>query len=341
MERNQMSPILMAYFNGIKDEIELLRIGIFSLIQKEYINVENIQEHLIYSVNKKRSGIWISEEENLILEGMEQNKENILSNNKRIYRLSKYILEIMKEEIIHLKKIKSELYFLLGFLAIIFFTSSFWFGIKTNNENLLLSLVSLILFGASFSLGFLIFKIAISKFAMIIGKLILIIILSFFFIQISLVWVLFVVNMKWWNIIYIPFFALIWICYKNRVKYTEKGKKFLDEMNLIKTNLCQSVKSGEIPKFETEDELIEYFKEFLPLSLSLKLEKITLIYLEKTIENSNLNKNEIFEKLNILAYIDKKIYKQLFICYSNSPEYRIRGDSLEVITRKGKRELWN
>ena len=63
-------------------------------------------------------------------------------------------------------------------------------------------------------------------------------------------------------------------------------------------------------------------------------------YIEKTIENSSLNKEKVYEKLNISAYNDKTIYNKLIKNYISSPEYTNNGQTYEILTRKGKKELW-
>lgn len=282
MNNNESSPLLMAYLNK-KNTLELIRIGIVSLVQKGYVNVKTIQRgmKIIYSINDNPSGVPISEEESLILEALKNNKDHVLFKNSRIYRLSKYIEEIMNEEIVHLYKIKNTSFLLSIFLFPLFLFISYFIISKIGNAMLIVPLTFII-----------------------------------------------------WGI-------LVWCCYKNRIEYTEKGKKTLEEINSIKTNLKYSIQVGDFPEYNTVDELVNSFKDFLPLSLALGLEKETIIYLDKIIEKSRLNKETTYNRLNMLAYNDFGMYSHLKMNYLDSPEYKKNKNNREVITRKGKHNLWD
>ncbi len=334
MNNNEMSPMLMAYINGIYDYTELLKIGIFSLVQKGYINVDSSSKNLIYSINKEKSLGWLPEEESLILEAMKKNEDNILNNNKRIYRLSIYILEIMKEEQQRLYEIKYDMFFLIGFLILMFQGFVFFYG----TVKLAIFAASVILFILTISFGFLLWKSIKSKILLL--KIVGIFFFGFFFLIFFIFWGSFTSSSQWWSLLYLPFLYFLYYSYKNRKKYTDRGKKIIDEIDTVKSNFNENIKNEKYSKFATEEELVEYFKEFLPISLSLKIENKMNNYIEKTIENSSLNKEKVYEKLNISAYNDKTIYNKLIKNYISSPEYKNNGQTYEILTRKGKKELW-
>ena len=124
-----ISPIYAAYINGSREPKELLTVGAFSLLSKDYIKAEDEAgngKNVKYTLNSTQTGNErLFEEENKLLSALSNNKSNIFGDGDKLYSAANSILTLMGDKYSD-KVYKGNTGFLIPFIIaiiMIFFVS--------------------------------------------------------------------------------------------------------------------------------------------------------------------------------------------------------------------------
>ena len=332
-----ISPMMAALADGIKDSTEIVYIGMLSLIEKGFIKVEDSVFDIIFSnepgykkdgdqyvFNMEKIGDYgyrgrvLSKEEDEFLEilieyndgQLFKGREYTFENNMIIFEKLKKRYQGKREEGFFIPNKE----FIFIFVFIVIFFSCLLFGL-TGSE----AIVPLSIFPLSFwivllnSVLYSCFRDRMMPTKFIFLKIVIIAIMLGMTIPICTFLVLMIAVLGFPSIFVISTVILFLVYLKNIGRYTKKGieaKKHLE-------GLKKYIKSGESKKYDDIEKMITYFKEIIPFSEALSIKKETISMMEKTIELSGVEKEK--------EYIDKEISGSI---YKNDKLKKLFGEKI-------------
>ena len=320
-----ISPMMAALADGIKDATEIVYIGMLSLIEKGFIKVEDSIFDIIFSnepgykkdgdqyvFNMEKIGDYgyrgrvLSKEEDEFLEilieyndgQLFKGREYTFENNMRILEKLKKRYQGKREEGFFIPNKE----FIFIFVFIVIFFSCLLFGL-TGSEAIVPLSIFLLSFWVIFlnNIAYICFRNRMMPMKFIFLKIVIIAIMLGMTIPICTFLILMIAVLGFPSIFVISTVILFLFYLKNIGRYTKKGIEAKRHLEGLK----KYIKSGESKKYEDVEEMITYFKEIIPFSEALSIKKETLNMMEKTIELSGFEGEK--------EYIDKEtsgsIYK--------------------------------
>ena len=320
-----ISPMMAALADGIKDSTEIVYIGMLSLIEKGFIKVEDSVFDIIFSdepgykkdgdqyvFNMEKIGDYgyrgrvLSKEEDEFLEilieyndgQLFKGREYTFENNMRILEKLKKRYQGKREEGFFIPNKE----FIFIFVFIVIFFSCLLFGL-TGSEGVIPLSIFLLSFWVIFlnNIAYICFRNRMMPMKFIFLKIVIIAILLVMTIAICTSLVAMIAILGFPSIFVISTVILFLVYLKNIGRYTKKGIEAKRHLKGLK----KYIKSGEVKKYDDIEEMIAYFKEIIPFSEALSIKKETLNMMEKTIELSGFEGEK--------EYIDKEtsgsIYK--------------------------------
>mgnify|MGYP000948255685 FL=1 len=320
-----ISPMMAALADGIKDPTEIVYIGMLSLIEKGFIKVEDSIFDIIffnepgykkdgdqYVFNMEKIGDYgyrgrvLSKEEDEFLEILiEYNDGQLFKGREYTSENNMVILEKLKKR--YQGKREEAFFipnkeFILIFIFIMIFFNCLLFGLAGWE-----AIVPLSIFPLSFWVIFLnivlysCFRDRMMPMKLIFLKIEIIAIMLVMTIAMCTFLILMIAVLGFPSIFVISTVILFLFYLKNIGRYTKKGIEARKHLEGLK----KYIKSGEVKKYDDIEEMIAYFKEIIPFSEALRIKKETLNMMEKTIELSEFEGEK--------EYIDKEtsgsIYK--------------------------------
>ena len=332
-----ISPMMAALADGIKDATEIVYIGMLSLIEKGFIKVEDSIFDIIFSdepgykkdgdqyvFNMEKIGDYgyrgrvLSKEEDEFLEilieyndgQLFKGREYTSENNKIIFEKLKKRYQGKREEAFFIPNKE----FIFIFVFIVIFFSCLLFGL-TGSE----AIAPLSIFPLSFWVIFLnivlysCFRDRMMPTKLIFLKIVIIVIMLVMTIAMCTFLILVIAVLGFPSIFVISTIILFLFYLKNIGRYTKKGIEAKRHLEGLK----KYIKSGEAKKYEDVEEMITYFKEIIPFSEALSIKKETISMMEKTIELSGFEKEK--------EYIDKEISGSI---YKNDKLKKLFGEKI-------------
>ena len=328
-----ISPMMAALADGIKDPTEIVYIGMLSLIEKGFIKVEDSIFDIIffnepgykkdgdqYVFNMEKIGDYgyrgrvLSKEEDEFLEilieyndgQLFKGREYTSENNKVILKKLKKRYQGKREEAFFMPNKE----FIFIFVFIVIFFSCLLFGL-TGLE----AIVPLSIFPLSFwivllnSVLYSCFRDRMMPTKLIFLKIVIIAIMLVMTIVMCTFLILVIAVLGFPSIFVVSTVILFLFYLKNIGRYTKKGIEAKRHLEGLK----KYIKSGESKKYDNIEEMIAYFKEIIPFSEALSIKKETLNMMEKTIELSEFEgeKEYIDKEIAGLTYKNDKL-KKLF-----------------------------
>lgn len=328
-----ISPMMAALADGIKDATEIVYIGMLSLIEKGFIKVEDSIFDIIFSnepgykkdgdqyvFNMEKIGDYgyrgrvLSKEEDEFLEilieyndgQLFKGREYTSENNKVILKKLKKRYQGKREEAFFIPNKE----FIFIFVFIVIFFSCLLFGL-TGSE----AIVPLLIFPLSFwviflnYIAYICFRNRMMPMKFIFLKIVIIAIMLVMTIAICTFLISMIAILGFLSIFVISTVILFLFYLKNIGRYTKKGIEAKRHLEGLK----KYIKSGEVKKYEDIEEMIVYFKEIIPFSEALRIKKETISMMEKTIELSGFEgeKEYIDKEIAGLIYKNDKL-KKLF-----------------------------
>ena len=328
-----ISPMMAALADGIKDATEIVYIGMLSLIEKGFIKVEDSIFDIIFSnepgykkdgdqyvFNMEKIGDYgyrgrvLSKEEDEFLEilieynngQLFKGREYTFENNMRILEKLKKRYQGKREEGFFIPNKE----FIFIFVFIVIFFSCLLFGL-TGSEAIVPLSIFLLSFWVIFlnNIAYICFRNRMMPMKFIFLKIVIIAIMLGMTIPICTFLILMIAVLGFPSIFVISTVILFLFYLKNIGRYTKKGIEAKRHLEGLK----KYIKSGESKKYEDVEEMITYFKEIIPFSEALSIKKETLNMMEKTIELSGFEgeKEYIDKEIAGLTYKNDKL-KKLF-----------------------------
>ena len=332
-----ISPMMAALADGIKDATEIVYIGMLSLIEKGFIKVEDSIFDIIFSnepgykkdgdqyvFNMEKIGDYgyrgrvLSKEEDEFLEilieyndgQLFKGREYTFENNKVIFEKLKKRYQGKREEAFFIPNKE----FIFIFVFIVIFFSCLLFGLAGWE-----AIVPLSIFPLSFwivllnSVLYSCFRDRMMPTKLIFLKIVIIVIMLVMTI-VTCTFLILVIAVLGFPSIFVVSTVILFLFYlKNIGRYTKKGIEAKRHLEGLK----KYIKSGEVKKYEDVEEMIAYFKEIIPFSEALSIKKETISMMEKTIELSGFEKEK--------EYIDKEISGSI---YKNDKLKKLFGEKL-------------
>ena len=333
-----ISPMMAALADGIKDATEIVYIGMLSLIEKGFIKVEDSIFDIIFSdepgykkdgdqyvFNMEKIGDYgyrgrvLSKEEDEFLEILiEYNDGQLFKGREYTSENNTVILEKLKKR--YQGKCEEAFFmpnkeFIFIFVFIVIFFSCLLFGL-TGSEAIAPLSIFLISFLVIFYLNivaYLWFSYRIISTKLIFPKIIIVVVLLGTTIALCTSLISMIVMLGFPSIFVISTIILFLVYLKNIGRYTKKGIEAKRHLEGLK----KYIKSGEAKKYEDVEEMITYFKEIIPFSEALSIKKETLNMIEKTIELSGFEGEK--------EYIDKEISGSI---YKNDKLKKLFGEKI-------------
>ena len=334
-----ISPMMAALTDGIKDPTEIVYIGMLSLIEKGFIRVEDSIFDIIFSnepgykkdgdqyvFNMEKIGDYgyrgrvLSKEEDEFLEilieyndgQLFKGREYTFENNMIIFEKLKKRYQGKREEAFFMPNKE----FIFIFIFIMIFFSCLLIGL-TGSEGVIPLSIFLLSFWVIFLnyIAYICFKNRMMPMKFIFLKIVIIAIMLGMTIPICTFLVLMIAILGFPSIFVVSTIILFLFYLKNIGRYTKKGIEAKRHLEGLK----KYIKSGEVKKYDNIEEMIAYFKEIIPFSEALRIKKETLNMIEKTIELSG------FEKEKEKEYIDKKISGSI---YKNDKLKKLFGEKI-------------
>ena len=332
-----ISPMMAALTDGIKDPTEIVYIGMLSLIEKGFIKVEDSVFDIIFSnepgykkdgdqyvFNMEKIGDYgyrgrvLSKEEDEFLEilieyndgQLFKGREYTSENNKVILKKLKKRYQGKREEAFFMPNKE----FIFIFVFIVIFFSCLLFGLAGWE-----AIVPLSIFPLSFWIVLLnivlysCFRDRMMPTKLIFLKIVIIAIMLVMTIAICTFLVLMIAVLGFPSIFVISTVILFLFYLKNIGRYTKKGIEAKRHLEGLK----KYIKSGEVKKYEDIEEMIAYFKEIIPFSEALRIKKKTISMINKTIELSGFEGEK--------EYIDKEISGSI---YKNDKLKKLFGEKI-------------
>lgn len=332
-----ISPMMAALADGIKDSTEIVYIGMLSLIEKGFIKVEDSIFDIIFSnepgykkdgdqyvFNMEKIGDYgyrgrvLSKEEDEFLEilieyndgQLFKGREYTFENNMRILEKLKKRYQGKREEGFFIPNKE----FIFIFVFIVIFFSCLLFGL-TGSEGVIPLSIFLLSFWVIFlnNIAYICFRNRMMPMKFIFLKIVIIAIMLGMTIPICTFLVLMIAVLGFPSIFVISTVILFLFYLKNIGRYTKKGIEAKRHLEGLK----KYIKSGEAKKYEDVEEMITYFKEIIPFSEALSIKKETISMMEKTIELSGFEKEK--------EYIDKEISGSI---YKNDKLKKLFGEKI-------------
>ena len=328
-----ISPMMAALADGIKDATEIVYIGMLSLIEKGFIKVEDSIFDIIFSnepgykkdgdqyvFNMEKIGDYgyrgrvLSKEEDEFLEilieyndgQLFKGREYTFENNMRILEKLKKRYQGKREEGFFIPNKE----FIFIFVFIVIFFSCLLFGL-TGSEAIVPLSIFLLSFWVIFlnNIAYICFRNRMMPMKFIFLKIVIIAIMLGMTIPICTFLILMIAVLGFPSIFVISTVILFLFYLKNIGRYTKKGIEAKRHLEGLK----KYIKSGEVKKYDDIEEMIAYFKEIIPFSEALRIKKETLNMMEKTIELSGFEgeKEYIDKEIAGLTYKNDKL-KKLF-----------------------------
>ena len=332
-----ISPMMAALADGIKDATEIVYIGMLSLIEKGFIKVEDSIFDIIFSnepgykkdgdqsvFNMEKIGDYgyrgrvLSKEEDEFLEilieyndgQLFKGREYTFENNMRILEKLKKRYQGKREEGFFIPNKE----FIFIFVFIVIFFSCLLFGL-TGSEAIVPLSIFLLSFWVIFlnNIAYICFRNRMMPMKFIFLKIVIIAIMLGMTIPICTFLILMIAVLGFPSIFVISTVILFLFYLKNIGRYKKKGIEAKRHLEGLK----KYIKSGESKKYEDVEEMITYFKEIIPFSEALSIKKETISMMEKTIELSGFEKEK--------EYIDKEISGSI---YKNDKLKKLFGEKI-------------
>ena len=332
-----ISPMMAALADGIKDATEIIYIGMLSLIEKGFIKVEDSVFDIIFSdepgykkdgdqyvFNMEKIGDYgyrgrvLSKEEDEFLEilieyndgQLFKGREYTFENNMIIFEKLKKRYQGKREEAFFMPNKE----FIFIFIFIMIFFSCLLIGL-TGSEGVIPLSIFLLSFWVIFSnyIAYICFRNRMMPMKFIFLKIVIIAIMLVMTIAICTFLISMIVMLGFPSIFVVSTVILFLFYLKNIGRYTKKGIEAKRHLEGLK----KYIKSGEVKKYDNIKEMIAYFKEIIPFSEALRIKKETINMMEKTIELSGFEKEK--------EYIDKEISGSI---YKNDKLKKLFGEKL-------------
>ena len=332
-----ISPMMAALADGIKDATEIVYIGMLSLIEKGFIKVEDSVFDIIFSdepgykkdgdqyvFNMEKIGDYgyrgrvLSKEEDEFLEilieyndgQLFKGREYTFENNMKILEKLKKRYQGKREEGFFIPNKE----FILIFVFIVIFFSCLLFGL-TGSEGVIPLSIFLLSFWVIFlnNIAYICFRNRMMPMKFIFLKIVIIAIMLVMTIAMCTFLISMIAALGFPSIFVVSTVILFLFYLKNIGRYTKKGIEAKRHLEGLK----KYIKSGEAKKYEDVEEMIVYFKEIIPFSEALSIKKETISMMEKTIELSGFEKEK--------EYIDKEISGSI---YKNDKLKKLFGEKI-------------
>lgn len=332
-----ISPMMAALADGIKDATEIVYIGMLSLIEKGFIKVEDSVFDIIFSdepgykkdgdqyvFNMEKIGDYgyrgrvLSKEEDGFLEILiEYNDGQLFKGREYTFENNTVILEKLRKRY---QGKREEAFFIPNkefifiFVFIVIFFNCLLFGLAGSE-----AIASLSIFLLSFwviflnNIAYICFRNRMMPMKFIFLKIVIIAIMLGMTIPICTFLVLMIAILGFPSIFVISTVILFLVYLKNIGRYTKKGIEAKRHLEGLK----KYIKSGESKKYDDIEEMIAYFKEIIPFSEALRIKKETISMINKTIELSGFEKEK--------EYIDKEIAG---LIYKNDKLKKLFGEKI-------------
>ena len=332
-----ISPMMAALADGIKDATEIIYIGMLSLIEKGFIKVEDSVFDIIFSdepgykkdgdqyvFNMEKIGDYgyrgrvLSKEEDEFLEilieyndgQLFKGREYTFENNMIIFEKLKKRYQGKREEAFFMPNKE----FIFIFIFTMIFFSCLLIGL-TGSEGVIPLSIFLLSFWVIFLnyIAYICFRNRMMPMKFIFLKIVIIAIMLVMTIAICTFLISMIAILGFPSIFVISTVILFLVYLKNIGRYTKKGIEAKRHLEGLK----KYIKSGEVKKYENMEEMITYFKEIIPFSEALRIKKETINMMEKTIELSGFEGEK--------EYIDKEIAG---LIYKNDKLKKLFGEKL-------------
>ena len=332
-----ISPMMAALADRIKDATEIIYIGMLSLIEKGFIKVEDSVFDIIFSdepgykkdgdqyvFNMEKIGDYgyrgrvLSKEEDEFLEilieyndgQLFKGREYTFENNMIIFEKLKKRYQGKREEAFFMPNKE----FIFIFIFIMIFFSCLLIGL-TGSEGVIPLSIFLLSFWVIFLnyIAYICFRNRMMPMKFIFLKIVIIAIMLVMTIAICTFLISMIVMLGFPSIFVVSTVILFLFYLKNIGRYTKKGIEAKRHLEGLK----KYIKSGEVKKYEDVEEMIAYFKEIIPFSEALRIKKETISMMDKTIELSGFEKEK--------EYIDKEISGSI---YKNDKLKKLFGEKL-------------
>ena len=332
-----ISPMMAALADRIKDATEIIYIGMLSLIEKGFIKVEDSVFDIIFSdepgykkdgdqyvFNMEKIGDYgyrgrvLSKEEDEFLEILiEYNDGQLFKGREYTFENNTVILEKLRKRY---QGKREEAFFIPNkefifiFVFIVIFFSCLLFGL-TGSEAIVPLSIFLLSFWVIFlnNIAYICFRNRMMPMKFIFLKIVIIAIMLVMTIAICTFLISMIVMLGFPSIFVVSTVILFLFYLKNIGRYTKKGIEAKRHLEGLK----KYIKSGEVKKYDNIKEMIAYFKEIIPFSEALRIKKETINMMEKTIELSGFEKEK--------EYIDKEISGSI---YKNDKLKKLFGEKL-------------
>ena len=332
-----ISPMMAALADGIKDATEIVYIGMLSLIEKGFIKVEDSVFDIIFSdepgykkdgdqyvFNMEKIGDYgyrgrvLSKEEDEFLEILiEYNDGQLFKGREYTFENNMEILEKLKKS--YQGKREEGFFipnkeFILIFIFIMIFFNCLLFGLAGWE-----AIVSLSIFLLSFwviflnNIAYICFRNRMMPMKFIFLKIVIIAIMLVMTIAMCTFLISMIAVLGFPSIFVVSTVILFLFYLKNIGRYTKKGIEAKRHLEGLK----KYIKSGESKKYDDIEEMIAYFKEIIPFSEALSIKKETISMMDKTIELSGFEKEK--------EYIDKEIAG---LIYKNDKLKKLFGEKI-------------
>lgn len=332
-----ISPMMAALADGIKDATEIVYIGMLSLIEKGFIKVEDSIFDIIFSnepgykkdgdqyvFNMGKIGDYgyrgrvLSKEEDEFLEILiEYNDGQLFKGREYTFENNMGILEKLKKR--YQGKREEGFFipnkeFIFIFVFIVIFFICLLFGLA-GSEGIIPLSIFLLSFWVIFLnyIAYICFRNRMMPMKFIFLKIVIIAIMLVMTIAMCTFLILMIAVLGFPSIFVISTVILFLFYLKNIGRYTKKGIEAKRHLEGLK----KYIKSGESKKYDDIEEMIAYFKEIIPFSEALSIKKETISMMEKTIELSGFEKEK--------EYIDKEIAG---LIYKNDKLKKLFGEKI-------------
>ena len=332
-----ISPMMAALADGIKDATEIVYIGMLSLIEKGFIKVEDSVFDIIFSdepgykkdgdqyvFNMEKIGDYgyrgrvLSKEEDEFLEILiEYNDGQLFKGREYTFENNMGILEKLKKS--YQGKREEGFFipnkeFIFIFVFIVIFFSCLLFGL-TGSEGVITLSIFLLSFWVIFlnNIAYICFRNRMMPMKFIFLKIVIIAIMLGMTIAMCTFLISMIAVLGFPSIFVVSTVILFLFYLKNIGRYTKKGIEAKRHLEGLK----KYIKSGKVKKYEDVEEMIVYFKEIIPFSEALSIKKETISMMDKTIELSGFEKEK--------EYIDKEIAG---LIYKNDKLKKLFGEKI-------------
>ena len=332
-----ISPMMAALADGIKDATEIVYIGMLSLIEKGFIKVEDSIFDIIFSdepgykkdgdqyvFNMEKIGDYgyrgrvLSKEEDEFLEILiEYNDGQLFKGREYTFENNMGILEKLKKS--YQGKREEGFFipnkeFIFIFVFIVIFFICLLFGL-TGSEGIIPLSIFLLSFWVIFlnNIAYICFRNRMMPMKFIFLKIVIIAIMLGMTIAMCTFLISMIAVLGFPSIFVVSTVILFLFYLKNIGRYTKKGIEAKRHLEGLK----KYIKSGEAKKYEDVEEMITYFKEIIPFSEALSTKKETISMMDKTIELSGFEKEK--------EYIDKEIAG---LIYKNDKLKKLFGEKI-------------